>query len=164
MERGQTASANLMDTHNRLIADVLTRYRTLMLLATIQAEGERSNGNPETIAVAGISMKMEFDGLYASIKELLTLSRKIKELWVFGPLNQSDPHRQAKDDGLNRDVSDVARLLDGFDGNAMRELAESCGGTWEPQAEAALDAATVGGSTTATMTAMAEGSTTSAGR
>ncbi|KAM5351135.1 hypothetical protein ACJ41O_003858 [Fusarium nematophilum] len=140
MDRSQTATANLMDTHNRLIADVLTRYRTLMLLATIQAEGERSNSNPETIAVAGISMKMEFDGLYASIKELLALSRKIKELWVFGPLNRSDPHRQAKDDLIDRDATDVARLLDGFDSSAMRELAERCGGTWEPQAEASSEA------------------------
>jgi hypothetical protein len=34
-----------------------------MMLATIQAEGERNNANPETIAVTGISMKLEFDGL-----------------------------------------------------------------------------------------------------
>jgi hypothetical protein len=52
--------------HERLIADILTRYRTLMMLATIQAEGERTNEKPESIAVAGISMKMEFDGLVSS--------------------------------------------------------------------------------------------------
>lgn len=34
-----------------------------MMLATIQAEGERTNEKPEAIAVAGISMRMEFDGL-----------------------------------------------------------------------------------------------------
>ncbi len=34
-----------------------------MMLATVQAEDERNNANPETMAVAGISMKMEFDGL-----------------------------------------------------------------------------------------------------
>lgn len=45
------------------MADILTRYRTLMMLATVQAEGERSNATPETMAVSGISMKMEFDGL-----------------------------------------------------------------------------------------------------
>lgn len=57
------ANSLRLDTHNRLVADVLTRYRTLMMLATIQAEGERNNANPEAIAVTGISMKMEFDGL-----------------------------------------------------------------------------------------------------
>lgn len=55
-----------LDTHERLIADILTRYRTLMMLATIQAEGERTNEKPEAIAVAGISMRMEFDGLVSS--------------------------------------------------------------------------------------------------
>lgn len=34
-----------------------------MMLATVQAEGEQENATPEAIAVAGISMKMEFDGL-----------------------------------------------------------------------------------------------------
>lgn len=51
------------DTHNRLIADILTRYRTLMMLATVQAEQDRNNANPEAMAVTGISIKMEFDGL-----------------------------------------------------------------------------------------------------
>ncbi|KEY72452.1 hypothetical protein S7711_10922, partial [Stachybotrys chartarum IBT 7711] len=56
-------AANPLDLHNRLVADVLTRYRTLMMLATVQAEGGRNNASPEAISVAGISMKMEFDGL-----------------------------------------------------------------------------------------------------
>lgn len=51
------------DTHNRLIADILTRYRALMMLATNQAEGGRNNANPETVSVTGISMQTEFDGL-----------------------------------------------------------------------------------------------------
>lgn len=34
-----------------------------MMHATVQAEGERNNATPEAMAVAGISIKMEFDGL-----------------------------------------------------------------------------------------------------
>jgi hypothetical protein len=137
-----------MDTHNRLVADILTRYRTLMMLATIQAEGERNNANPETIAVTGISMKLEFDGLvrlfshpenpsalqavptltfssqYSSIKELLTLSRKIKELWVFGPLSDG-----AQKEGV--DVSRVAELLGAMEARGMGALANGLGGEWE---------------------------------
>jgi hypothetical protein len=48
------------------VADILTRYRTLMMLATIQSEGERINEKPEAMAITGISMKMEFDGLVIS--------------------------------------------------------------------------------------------------
>ncbi|KID79643.1 uncharacterized protein G6M90_00g017490 [Metarhizium brunneum] len=131
MDRSQASSSNLMDNHNRLVADILTRYRTLMMLATVQAEGERSNATPETMAVSGISMKMEFDGLNSSIKDLLSLSRKIKELWVFGPLGQGDPDRKAKDAQIEDDVALVSALLNGLDGRRMRDLAQRCGGTWE---------------------------------
>ncbi|KAL2693632.1 hypothetical protein Neosp_000192 [[Neocosmospora] mangrovei] len=151
MDRSQATSANLMGNplkptalEQLLIADILTHYRTLMMLATIQAEGERSNSNPETISVAGISMEMAFDGLYSSIKELLALSRRIKELWVFGPLNQSDTQSQAKEDRIDRDVSEVAGLLDMIDANAMKKLAERCGGTWELQERPTETAPTTG--------------------
>ncbi|KJK77246.1 hypothetical protein H634G_06984 [Metarhizium anisopliae BRIP 53293] len=118
MDRSQPSSSNLMDNHNRLVADILTRYRTLMMLATVQAEGERSNATPETMA-------------NSSIKDLLSLSRKIKELWVFGPLGQGDPDRKAKDAQIEDDVALVSGLLNGLDGRRMRDLAHRCGGTWE---------------------------------
>ncbi|KAM0456142.1 hypothetical protein ACHAPV_007389 [Trichoderma viride] len=121
-----------MDTHNRLIADILTRYRTLMMLATVQAEQDRNNANPEAMAVTGISIKMEFDGLYTSIKEFLTLSRKIKELWIFGPLGTEDQDRKAKEEQLDQDVNRVSELLNQMETSKMKNLAESSGGTWQP--------------------------------
>ncbi|KHN99735.1 uncharacterized protein MAM_02588 [Metarhizium album ARSEF 1941] len=131
MDRSQPSSSNLMDNHNRLVADILTRYRTLMMLATVQAEGERNNATPETMAVSGISIRMEFDCLNSSIKDLLSLSRKIKELWVFGPLGQDDPERKAKDAQMEEHVAMVSALLNSLDGRRMKELAERCGGSWE---------------------------------
>ncbi|KAL9485252.1 hypothetical protein ACSS6W_004041 [Trichoderma asperelloides] len=119
-------------THNRLIADILTRYRTLMMLATVQAEQDRNNANPEAMAVTGISIKMEFDGLYTSIKEFLTLSRKIKELWIFGPLGTEDQDRKAKEEQLDQDVNRVSELLNQMEASKMKNLAESNGGTWQP--------------------------------
>ncbi|KAL7822062.1 hypothetical protein V8C26DRAFT_389819 [Trichoderma gracile] len=132
MDRSQPASSNLMDNHNRLVADILTRYRTLMMLATVQAEQERNNANPEAMAVTGISIKMEFDGLYTSIKEFLTLSRKIKELWVFGPLGIEDDDRKLKQDQLDQHVHRVADLLNAMEASKMKMLAESNGATWQP--------------------------------
>ncbi|KZZ95848.1 hypothetical protein AAL_04144 [Moelleriella libera RCEF 2490] len=131
MDRTQPSSSNLMDNHNRLVADILTRYRTLMMLATVQAEGERNNANPETMAVTGLSMKMEFEGLDSSIKELLTLSRKIKELWIFGPLGQGDADRRAKEAQMEQDVGSVVTLLNELEGGNMRALAERHGGSWQ---------------------------------
>lgn len=64
---------DITDTHERLVADILTRYRSLMMLATIHAEGDRANGKPEAMAVAGISMKMEFDALVRAPPSLFRL-------------------------------------------------------------------------------------------
>lgn len=153
-----------------------------MMLATIQAEGERNNANPEAIAVTGISMKMEFDGLvspslllpyislgkgdscfnafpqYTSIKELLALSRKIKELWVFGPLGRGDPNARAKEEQIDRDVGAVASLLDALDARGMQALAQRCGGSWE-----ALGSGDDAASASATVTATAQADGTTAG-
>lgn len=54
---------NLLDTHNRLVANVVSHFRTLTMLATIQAEGAERQIDPQTIAVTGLSMQMEFEGL-----------------------------------------------------------------------------------------------------
>ncbi len=69
---------------------------------------------------------------YSSVKELITLSRKIKELWVFGALGQQDPSRAAREVRTERDVAAVAELLNGIEAARMRALAEGHGGAWEP--------------------------------
>jgi hypothetical protein len=67
----------------------------------------------------------------SSIKDLLSLSRKIKELWVFGPLGQDDPDRKAKEAQIEEDVAQVSALLNGLEAQRMKVLAEGCGGSWE---------------------------------
>ncbi|GJC94835.1 cell cycle control protein [Colletotrichum higginsianum] len=109
-------SSNLLDTHNRLIADVLSRFRMLTMLATIQAEGERKNAEPQTVAVTGMSMQMEFEGLHTSIKDLLALSRRLKELWLFGKLGRGEGDARIQADKLQADVVRCAELL-----NAIQE-------------------------------------------
>ncbi|KAG6260336.1 hypothetical protein E4U48_008419 [Claviceps purpurea] len=131
MERSLPAAYNIWDIHNRLVADILTRYRTLMMLATVQAEGEQHNATPEAMAVTRISMKLEFEGLSSSIKELLTLSRKIKELWIFGPLGQGTPEKKAMEARIDANVAEVAELMNGLEGKRMQDLAARCGGTWQ---------------------------------
>lgn len=67
----------------------------------------------------------------SSIKELLTLSRKIKELWIFGPLGQGAPEKKAMEARIDADVAGVAELMNGLEGKRMQDLAERCGGTWQ---------------------------------
>lgn len=68
---------------------------------------------------------------YSSVKELLTLSRKIKELWVFGPLGREDPDRRAKEAQIDADVAGVSALLEQMQGAGMQDLATKLGGAWE---------------------------------
>jgi hypothetical protein len=72
----------------------------------------------------------------SSIKDLLSLSRKIKELWVFGPLGQGDPDRKEKEAQVEQHVAQVSELLNGLDGQRMTALAEKCGGEWQVLEEA----------------------------
>jgi hypothetical protein len=58
---------NLLDTHNRLVADVIAHFRTLTMLATIQTEAAERQIDPQTIAVTGLSMQMEFEGLVSGL-------------------------------------------------------------------------------------------------
>lgn len=58
------------------------------------------------------------------------MSRRIKELWVFGPLasDQDSTRQQAGD--LERDVQQVVRLVNELEETTMRKLASVNGGTW----------------------------------
>ncbi|CEI38575.1 hypothetical protein FVEN_g4862 [Fusarium venenatum] len=149
-----TSSTNLLDKHNKLIFEILRSYRDLMNCATIQGmdrdnqkdfESQTTKLNyrdPETMAAAEIRTQRKFDQLHDNIKQLLALSRTIKELWVFGPLDRADGHRQEKEVQIDRDVQEVSRLLANFDTNAMQQLAEKYGGSYEPQAAASASSAT----------------------
>ncbi|KAM0276794.1 hypothetical protein ACHAQH_006383 [Verticillium albo-atrum] len=138
MDRNQD-NANLLDTHNRLTADIVARFRTLTMLATIQAEASTQNVDPQTIAVTGMSMQMEFEGLNSSVKELLALSRRLKELWLFGRLGDEDERAKAQAERLDQDVVRVTELVNSIQGKQYTQLAEENGGNWTPMTAAAAN-------------------------
>ncbi|KAG5757105.1 hypothetical protein H9Q69_012947 [Fusarium xylarioides] len=147
-----SAPTNLMDKHQKIISEILRSYRDLMLCVTVNGMDKEKQGDyeaqanklnyrdPDTMAAAGLRTQRKFDELYESIKELLALTRTIKELWVFGPVDRADEHRKQKEAQIDRDVAEITTLFNKIDANSMRELAEKNGGTWEPQGEAALTA------------------------
>ncbi|ROT38164.1 hypothetical protein SODALDRAFT_333935, partial [Sodiomyces alkalinus F11] len=105
------------------------------MLATIQAEGETRNIDPQTVAVTGMSMQLEFEGLNTSIKDLLALSRRLKELWLFGRLGGEDEQAKAQAEQLDRDVVRCAELLNSIQAKRYANLANENGGAWEPLVE-----------------------------
>ncbi|KAF4341000.1 hypothetical protein FBEOM_5051 [Fusarium beomiforme] len=142
-----SAPSNLMDKHNKIISDILRSYRDLMNSVTVHGMDKENKGDfeaqankvnyrdPDAMAAAGIRTQRKFDELYESIKELLALTRTLKELWVFGPLDRADEHRKEKEEQIDRDIAEIATLFNKLDAKAMRDLAEKNGGTWEPQGE-----------------------------
>ncbi|KAH7229670.1 hypothetical protein BKA60DRAFT_628215 [Fusarium oxysporum] len=158
---------NLMDKHQKIISEILRSYRDLMNCVTVNGMDKEKQGDyeaqanklnyrdPDTMAAAGLRTQRKFDELYESIKELLALTRTIKELWVFGPVDRADEHRKEKEEQIDRDVAEITTLFNKIDANAMRELAEKNGGTWESQGEAAATALPAAAAPPATTTAQA---------
>ncbi|KAL2110976.1 hypothetical protein VUR80DRAFT_481 [Thermomyces stellatus] len=131
MDRSQAPYTNLLEEHNRLIAEVLTRYRALVHFATAGADAEGKDPDPAAMGVSRLSMQLEFEGLNTALKDLLALSRRIKELWVFGPLASHDASTRRQADSLERDVLRVATLVNSLEQGAMTSLATECGGVWK---------------------------------
>ncbi|KAG7420312.1 hypothetical protein DER46DRAFT_570828 [Fusarium sp. MPI-SDFR-AT-0072] len=158
---------NLMDKHQKIISEILRSYRDLMNCVTVNGMDKEKQGDyeaqanklnyrdPDTMAAAGLRTQRKFDELYESIKELLALTRTIKELWVFGPVDRADEHRKEKEKQIDRDIAEITTLFNKIDANAMRELAEKNGGTWEAQGEAASTAPAAAAAPPATTTAQA---------
>lgn len=65
------------------------------------------------------------------MKELLSLSRRMKELWAFGPLGREDPDQRAKEEQLDGDVRRAYELLCQVEKGNLESLAGKYGGTWE---------------------------------
>lgn len=97
------------------------------MLTTTHVSGEPSADLPSSAAVSSISLRMEFDGLYSSVKELLALSRRMKELWAFGPLGG----REGEGERVEGDVRRVVDLMSQVEGGRVRGGAEQLGGRWE---------------------------------
>lgn len=97
------------------------------MLTTTHVSGESTADLPSSAAVSSISLRMEFDGLYSSVKELLTLSRRMKELWAFGPLGG----REGESERVEGDVRKVVELLGDVERRGVRTEAEWWGGKWE---------------------------------
>ena len=132
---------------------MLTRYRALIHFATAGADTEGKDPDPAAMGVSRLSMQLEFEGLVSkpahprpttckaprlantpqntALKDLLALSRRIKELWVFGPLESHDASTRRQADSLERDVLRVATLVNSLEEGAMSSLAAEHGGVWK---------------------------------
>lgn len=120
------------DTKDRLIAQLVSQHLGLLRLSSVQAKGDRAFDRPESVAVTGVSMAVEFEAFYASVKELLALSRRLKEMWLFGPLvgEGGGGARGEAEERLGKDVRAVEGLVRGLEEGGFGEVVGEFGGTW----------------------------------
>ncbi|KAI1344147.1 hypothetical protein F5Y15DRAFT_104153 [Xylariaceae sp. FL0016] len=76
---------NIMDRHERAIAQILTRFRNMVMAVT--QETPKTN-IIEDAALNMMTMERETAAMIGEIENLLSLNREIKRLWMIGPLRK----------------------------------------------------------------------------
>jgi len=105
------STTNLLDREGRIVADILERYRNVMLVAT---ERISNRSNAGEAAYNSMHMDMETRGLIKSTQDLLALTRQLRELWVVGPLRKPGEGEREAEDAMDREARCVVELLNGL--------------------------------------------------
>ncbi|RYP06454.1 hypothetical protein DL765_009490 [Monosporascus sp. GIB2] len=88
---------NLLDRHNRTVAQILTRFRNVIGAATEPLP--REGAVLEHAALNRFTMRTEMAALITEIQNLVALNREIKALWMRGPLR-----KPGENDGLDAEI------------------------------------------------------------
>jgi len=107
MENRRKEQNSILDRHNRMIAQILTRFRNMVMAATEPLP--RDGAIVETATLNSMTMETETQALITEIQNLLTLNREIKALWIKGPLRGTgeDAAREAELDRKAELVTDL---------------------------------------------------------
>ncbi|OTA60752.1 hypothetical protein K449DRAFT_383482 [Hypoxylon sp. EC38] len=110
--------SNILDRHNRAIAQILARFRNMIMAAT--APIPQTGNIIEQAALNRMTMETETAALISEVQGLLAITREIKALWIRGPLRQpgEDSSREAE---IDKQAETVTRLYD--QALAMRNMA-----------------------------------------
>ncbi|KAL2150541.1 hypothetical protein VTH82DRAFT_7104 [Thermothelomyces myriococcoides] len=110
MDRDAGSATNLLERKNILIADILTSVRDYFKLALARVDDTASTGQT---AERSLAMETKLSAMIKSTEDLVTLSRRIRELWIIGALK---PVTGEADQGMDMDSEQVFSLL-----GALRE-------------------------------------------
>ncbi|KAK1780890.1 hypothetical protein QBC45DRAFT_431232 [Copromyces sp. CBS 386.78] len=85
MERDQEKTEDLFDLENRLTASLLRTFQSLLQHGAYRVDNTASVGQAAYNAMA---TDILMNGMIKSVEELLSLTRKMRELWVVGALRK----------------------------------------------------------------------------
>ncbi|KAK0738853.1 hypothetical protein B0T18DRAFT_300971, partial [Schizothecium vesticola] len=113
MDRDQAMSENLMDRKDKLIADSLTVFREIVSTAAAKVDSTASAGQA---AVNTMAIEILVNGLTKTTEDLLILTRRLRELWVVGPLKPAGEGDDAARESVRQDAEAVFAVM-----NRVRE-------------------------------------------
>ncbi|KAK3681763.1 hypothetical protein B0T22DRAFT_472792 [Podospora appendiculata] len=125
MDREQNLSENLLDRENKLIADILSAFRSLVLLGTENVDNIASTGQAGYNSMA---IEITMNGLIKSTEDLLELTRQLRELWVVGPLKKPGEGDEEAAQGMRQDATVIFDLLNRMRAEARQRLAQQAQG------------------------------------
>ncbi|KAK3936523.1 hypothetical protein QBC46DRAFT_394912 [Diplogelasinospora grovesii] len=127
MERDQNAAAtNLLDRENKIIADILSGFRGLMMHAAEKVDNTASAGQA---AYNSMAIEIHMNGLIKSTEDLLQLTRQLRELWVVGPLKRPREGDTEAEESMRKDISAVSSLLGRLRNESRQKMVQESNGT-----------------------------------
>ncbi|KAK3295182.1 uncharacterized protein B0H64DRAFT_441607 [Chaetomium fimeti] len=108
MDRDANAADNLQERKNILIAEIMTSFRDLVNHAAAPVDSTASTGQT---AYSSMAMGTKMSSIIKSTEDLLSLTRKIRELWVIGALKPPGAHDAEAEQGMRQDAEQVLTML-----------------------------------------------------
>ncbi|KAK4108085.1 hypothetical protein N656DRAFT_740661, partial [Canariomyces notabilis] len=112
---------------NILIAEIMTAFRDLVTHAAAKVDSTASTGQA---AYSSMALEFTMSSLIKSTEDLLSLTRRLRELWVVGPLRAPGEGDEQAEATMRHDADTVLAMLNALrDGERQRLLAQAAGDT-----------------------------------
>ncbi|PSR83194.1 hypothetical protein BD289DRAFT_289596 [Coniella lustricola] len=126
MDRNQqSSSTSLLFREGETIAEILQAYQKLVAIATDRITNKVSVGQA---AHNDMAMKLETQRLIKGVENLLALTRRIRELWIVGPIRRPDDGGRQLEETIEADVRSVTEILNQLRSNVRQQSVTAGGG------------------------------------
>ncbi|KAK0747304.1 hypothetical protein B0T21DRAFT_1677 [Apiosordaria backusii] len=104
MNRDADTAHNLLERKNKLMADLMTYYRDLINTGT---EPIPANASNSSAAINSLAMENAMLGFITATEDLLSLTRKLRELWIIGSLTKPGAGDEEAREGIKQNAEGV---------------------------------------------------------
>ncbi|KAJ4391695.1 hypothetical protein N0V93_005315 [Gnomoniopsis smithogilvyi] len=120
----QAVASSLMFREGETVAEILQAYHALVLIATDRITNKASIGHA---AHNSMAMQLETQRLIKGVENLLALTRRIRELWIVGPLRQLEGGRDLEEK-IATEVQSVISIMNQMRSNTRQQYVSAGGG------------------------------------